>query len=502
MRQALACFFPPEDEAPELSPYEKLRERLEDHASAAGLKKKAGMVYSPIPGCPCAYEPLMSYEDHINHVLKGDSDYVSRVKHHLDLVTYMNVYNEDAFPRLETDVDLLSFANGVLILSTYAFIPYSDYADSELAGRVARHHIPSDWTDDTTTPLFDKILAHQFGETDCRLEVLYALIGRLFFQVRQLDHWEVMPFFLGEAGTGKSTVLSVISAMFAKSATADIDCNTQKTFGLQEMYDKEVVMIKDAPEKMSEVLSQEILQKMVTGETIHISVKHRPAFDVTWKAPILAASNHPFDYKDNQGQMSRRVVIFRFDSPLASSMADTTLESRILSTELPNLVARSLSAYFGLVRSLGSASFWSACPDVLKESREDAMIQGNLVYRFLRAGINGSRSKTSRYYVRRIEGQVTSWEDFKKAFEAFKQYNHRSDPFKVTTNEKAPFMRLGYELSHDHICSACHEQARVGCCVNYSNANRSKRWRIWNMELVRESLEGDGGYTTTGYIGT
>ena len=107
-----------------------------------------------------------------------------------------------------------------------------------------------------------------------------------------------------------------------------------------------------------------MFQKMVSGERVQVSVKHCTAFTEVWRAPLIAASNCMFDYRDNAGQMSRRVVVFHFSRPVDAGSADAGLEDRIKNVELPNVVARCLCAYERMLAAVGNGSFWSssACP--------------------------------------------------------------------------------------------------------------------------------------------
>lgn len=128
-----------------------------------------------------------------------------------------------------------------------------------------------------------------------------------------------MCFLMGLAGTGKSTIIEVIAAMFSKRAIAEIDGNHEKVFGLHSKSDKELILIRDAPKTLSVVLPQEHFQKMISGEAIQISVKFKTAFASDWTVPMIGASNHPLDYNDNQGQISRRVVMFKFEKMLSAA---------------------------------------------------------------------------------------------------------------------------------------------------------------------------------------
>jgi hypothetical protein len=301
IKKALKCIVSfDDDEEDKTTPYERLMVQMEDHARRFSLKKKKDnkMVYRPVACCPNAYEPYMTFSEYIDHVLRGDPDYRANVRRLGELRTYLEEYNEDAFPNLVVDVDLLSFANGVLELSSNTFVHYNDEpALAELKGRVARHHITRDYSGSHATPLFDSIFLHQFSPDDGRMEILYALFGRLLFKVRQMDRWQVAPLLLGEAGTGKSAALAVISAMFDGGAIGEIDNNNEKTFGLQDKFNKEVIFIRDAPLRMSDVLPQEQFQKMVSGEGLQVSVKHGMAFTVPWQSHIIAASNTMFNYE-------------------------------------------------------------------------------------------------------------------------------------------------------------------------------------------------------------
>jgi phage/plasmid-associated DNA primase len=296
-----------------------------------------------------------------------------------------------------------------------------------------------------------------------------------------------MPLLLGEGGTGKSTVLAVVAAMYSEDSLAEVDGNNESTFGFQDKYDKEAVFITDCPQHISHVLPQEMFQKMVSGERVQISVKHGMAFTVAWQPHIIAASNCMLDYRDNAGQASRRIVVFLFGRPVDAATADAGLEARIKSTELPNVVARCLGAYERMLAAVGGGSFWSACPAALRDAQEDAMAEGNLVYQFLVAGPDDSSSLRTRHFVRQIPGAVTEWPALKSAFDAYVRYKHPGRSWTLSTKEVGPFLKLGYEVVQDNMCCACGQRALSGCCPNYSKANRSKRWRVRHMELVREA---------------
>ena len=302
---------------------------------------RGGIIYRPIENCPCAYEPYLSYTDFINHVLKGDGDYLAAVRRYDEIMKYMCKYSDESLPCMTTDKNLISFTNGVLSLSPRVFHLYTEPLPESVSGHIARHHISSQYTGSTDTPLMDQILQHQFEDGDGRIEQLFATIGRTFFKIRERDHWDVVAILLGR-GQGKSTIMSVIAALFNPRSVAELDSSHEKMFGLQSTLGKELVMISDAPEKIFKVLSQDVFQKMVSGGEISVNIKYKPTIVCTWTTPLFIASSVMLDYDDDEGEISRRLVIFPFENFLNPGALDTTLSNRIISSELPNIVARSL----------------------------------------------------------------------------------------------------------------------------------------------------------------
>jgi hypothetical protein len=476
--------------------HEALLELVEAYAKEHRLRKvaKTRQVYAPVPGCPCAYVKLMDFDQFVPHVLRGLRIYRCSVQRSKDIKTYLAEYDEDAFPRLERDRALLSFANGVLVLPENRFVPIHDgVAPPELEGRVARHHIDKEYTGSHETPVMDGLLDTQFGTIDGRRDTLYMLIGRLFFQVKELDNWQVVPVLLGLGGTGKSSLLNVIEGMFAADKVGDIDSNFERVFGMQDKYDKELVLVRDAPVQMRTVLPQEMFQKMVAGEGLQVSVKNGTAFSDRWRVPIFIATNHYLDYEDGMGQISRRVVTFRFDRTLDSNTADTRMDA-LMAEELPNIVAKCLRFYLDTVARVGGCVFWKFCPEVLRNAQEDAMTETSIVYSFL---LSGSRDAAGGVlaFMRR-EGSTVTYADFKAEYETFLSVHHkdcvRGPAYRLSTHTAAPFARLGYDLRQVNTCKSCLAPALVGCCSEYSMSNRGKTWLILNMEMVRSTTLGGG----------
>jgi phage/plasmid-associated DNA primase len=345
------------------------RDLLLKRAEELSIRKADGRIWRQVQACPLAFVPYltgpdedvhMTYSQFINEALGASETFNANPRRLTELLKYLEGCR--TAPRLldfEPARDLLSFSNGVLALSTGEFVPYGGDL-SRFGGRAARHHIHQPWTGDTRTPLLDKILDHQFDRDVA--DLLLALLGRCFFRVGQLDDWQVFPYIKGTGGTGKSVVLNVLTALFREGTVRNLATKRGGVFGGDNIADKDLVLARDVPKKLSGVLPQETLQSMVSGEVLRVAGKGGKAGNIRWTAPVVVTSNHFPDYESTGGNTSRRFATFCFDNPVANP--DYSLQGRILQQELPNVVARSLRCYLELrqrIRDEGT-SFWSAVP--------------------------------------------------------------------------------------------------------------------------------------------
>ncbi len=149
-------------------------------------------------------------------------------------------------------------------------------------------------------------------------DLLCGLLGRLLFRVGQLDNFQVMPFLLGAGGTGKSLVLSVVEKLVGEGAAAPLPTTGEEVFGLANLYDADVVLERDVPQKLNKALSEDNMRSMVTGEPMTISRKRLDAVKHRWTAPLIMAGNSAPDYTNTGGNLTRRFVTFRFNNPVVS----------------------------------------------------------------------------------------------------------------------------------------------------------------------------------------
>ncbi len=127
---------------------------------------------------------------------------------------------------------------------------------------IPRHYINQECdVNNFNTPLLDKILKCQL-KSDVVYTYMMAFIGRLFYDVGQCDHFDIIPFIIGDIDTGKSTLLDIICAMFSPNNICTIDSGHEMVFGLQSKYDKELIVAHEISDKMATQLASDVFKKI------------------------------------------------------------------------------------------------------------------------------------------------------------------------------------------------------------------------------------------------
>jgi hypothetical protein len=201
-------------------------------------------------------------------------------------------------------------------------------------------------------------------------EWAYVFCGRLLHPVGLFDSWQVMPMFVGRAGTGKSLILTIISKFFQDCDVATIANNVQAGFGLETVYDKMIWMIKEVKHDLR--LDQAELQSMITGEEMAIMRKGLPAHQIVWNAPGIMAGNELANWADNSGSMSRRLVLFYFLKKVHQSNPRLVDE---LTDSLPDLLHKCNSAYAEACARFGHCDIWSKNPELVDAFRENPSLE-------------------------------------------------------------------------------------------------------------------------------
>ena len=231
------------------------------------------------------------------------------------------------------------------------------------------------------TPNFQKILDYQeFSEEVCRW--MYILAGRMLFEVNELDTWQIMGFFKGRAKSGKSTIINeIIKKIYHTLDVGVLSNNCEKKFGLAALKDKFIFV---APEiKQNFGLEQCDFQTMISGESTSVPEKYKTATAYDWSVPGIMAGNRTPEYEDNQGSISRRLIVFIFKKTVEKG--DTQLPKK-LSREMAFIIKKCTSAYLEAVRKFGKEDIWCILPKYFKDTKKDIAENTNALQHFFESG--------------------------------------------------------------------------------------------------------------------
>lgn len=330
------------------------------------------------------------------------------------VIDYLTSCQDYSFPVLQKTRHVFAFRNGVYLAKTDAWHDFETSTEPLSDNIVAAKFFDTELGDvsmpwrDIPTPFLDSIMDYQGFSTEVK-RWMFILLGRLLYNVNELDGWQVIPFFKGAASSGKSTLVLRVAKQFYEAI--DVGClsnNVERKFGLSAFHDKFLFV---APEIKSDlVLEQAEFQSMCSGEDITINTKFQKAYSKCWTTPGVLAGNEVPGWCDNAGSIQRRIILFDFHKQVTAG--DARLGDK-LETELPKVLVKCNRAYLEAVRAWGDANIWTVVPEYFKNTRDSLAQQTNVVEGFLGSGdvVFG-------------EAMFCPMEEFKLALKAFVQQNN------------------------------------------------------------------------------
>lgn len=288
-------------------------------------------------------------------------------------VDYLLNAKDKELPTLDPDRHLFAWTDGLYDAKTLQFYPYEEYTLP--SDRVAikffeqpfkvneLFNVP-DWYE-IQTPALEKILEHQeFSPDVCK--IIYAMMGRCLYDVNEIDHWEIILFIKGVAGSGKSTIGKILKDFYPAADVAVLSSNIERKFGLGAIFDKLMFLCFEV--KATWGLDQGDFQCMISGEEIPVAIKHKTAVTTLWKVPGMLMGNEVArSWQDAAGSMTRRVLVAEFNKRVKNT--DTTLGKQ-LKEQLAAILHKCNMAYHDLVRTCGSANIWNKIPQYFIDTQK------------------------------------------------------------------------------------------------------------------------------------
>lgn len=237
---------------------------------------------------------------------------------------------------------------------------------------------------DIPTPNLQKILDYQFKMEDDYEDIckwMYILLGRLLYDVKELDDWQVIPLLKGQAGTGKGTIIDHVVKHFYDSDDFGVLSNTiEKQFGLMNLYNKYVIIAPEVKENFQ--LSQTDFQSMVSGDMMSVAVKNKGTQQLMWTAPGIMASNTHIGYNDASGSITRRIIYFAFQRKVKKQDKDPMLYKKLIK-EIPNIIQKCNRAYLDAANKWNKKDVWVVLPKYFEKTKDAIAVESNTLKYFL-----------------------------------------------------------------------------------------------------------------------
>jgi hypothetical protein len=200
-------------------------------------------------------------------------------------------------------------------------------------------------------------------------------MGRLCFEVNELDGWQVIPFLKGIARSGKSTLITKVARKFYECEdVATLSNNIEKKFGLQSIY-KGFMFI--SPEIKGDLqLEQAEFQSLVSGEDVSVARKNETALSFQWKTPGILGGNEVPNWKDNSGSVLRRLATWNFGRQVMD--ADPHLDVK-LEAEIPAILCKCLRAYLDYSNKYSDQDIWNVLPKYFKDIRGTHRLENGIL---------------------------------------------------------------------------------------------------------------------------
>lgn len=218
-------------------------------------------------------------------------------------------------------------------------------------------------------------------------EALAAFIGRSHYKIGQRDSVCRAVWLYGVGGSGKTTILDIISWGYQNEDVGEIGNEVEAKWSIADVGDCQVALFPELKANCNFPMGKILV--MIEGKHVKQEVKRQNAKKISWDAYIYGAMNELVGrWEDRQGELLRRFLYFIFEH--APPLMDDNLIDAIR-MEYNCITALGLLAYrrlAGLMKlphpKLNKERGWEgSAPYALMNNCVKLYMESNIIYRFL-----------------------------------------------------------------------------------------------------------------------
>jgi len=197
---------------------------------------------------------------------------------------------------------------------------------------------------DAKCPNWKEFLNSMFGELDDGEERVAALRDMFAYSLMRTAKYEKFFMLYGLGGTGKSTIINVLSAIVGEK-----NCSSVPYSELSHKFKKSLLYNKlvnfSAEVSTRNLPGEEEVKKIVSGDKIVAEFKGKDAFEFRPYCTLIFACNSLPPIRDVSNAMFQRAIIIRFEKIFrGTKYQDINLLSK-LKKELPGILNWALEGY-------------------------------------------------------------------------------------------------------------------------------------------------------------
>lgn len=370
-----------------------------------------------------------------------------------ELLKGLTMYCEDLeFPALEPNRGIVSFRNGIYALRQHCFYPFAERARwaemarewaaerEDMSNRVfedpappTRHDVALNYFDidfpvehmrepfAAPTEEIDQILTHQQLDEETQRWV-WAMLGRLLYQLKDKDNWQVIMFLKGIGGSGKSTLCDTVKYIFPKHTAASIGHGDR--FMLGAVY-KALLWYCTEVRRDSSMFSgpnAADLPRVIEGAEVSIEIKNKTAFTHLFLTPGLLAGNEMAG-RDTAGALQRRYFVVEFNHYIPEDDKNPLLFEHI-KENIAHILLKMNYSYLTAADAHGQRDIWAhgVLPQQIHDFKRNVSHLVDALARFF-------DERATEGFVLAADIQqpnqdvYVKWEEFRQSYAKFREVN-------------------------------------------------------------------------------
>jgi len=201
--------------------------------------------------------------------------------------------------------------------------------------------------DEPQCPLFMETITNAFAGDAESISCLQLCMGKIVTSPIFVGKPQKFFSMYGAAGSGKSTIIELITELVGKTGVVTLDEDSDSRFAASELPGKKLIMFRDTEEHFS-IKMGSLIKRIVGEDTIRVERKNAHAQEFDIRAEIVTVGNDPPVIPMNSEALRRRAVFLKFVNAIKNQ--NSYAKPKMISEELAGILLWSLR---------GAARLWN-----------------------------------------------------------------------------------------------------------------------------------------------